>query len=304
MQAIRLFKQFPGKMAVADLNFTLVPGRLTALLGPNGAGKTTTMRLLSGFLDPTTGEVRMEGVNLSASRKSLLQKIGYLPENGPSYKDLTVMEFLHFLARIRGFGAAKSAKVIYSVVEELILGDVRNSIIGNLSKGYRQRVALAGVLLGDPDYLILDEPSYGLDPKQMTQIRRLILSLSKHKTVLISTHSLEEVEEICDHVIILANGKIVADSSVQTLRKKDKLYIEVKAEYSEISSLFQKFGFMSLTSIETPKDGFGKYELSLGEKNPEEVFQILANANLSVREMRRSEDSLKTIFDSITSGQT
>ncbi|BDA79974.1 ABC transporter ATP-binding protein [Leptospira kobayashii] len=303
MQAVRLFKQFPGKMAVSDLNFSLVPGRLTALLGPNGAGKTTTMRLLSGFLDPSSGEVRMGGVNLSTSRKSLLKKIGYLPENGPSYKDLTVLEFLHFLARVRGFDLNKSTKVIHSVVEELVLGDVRNSIIGNLSKGYRQRVALAGVLLGDPDYLILDEPSYGLDPKQMTQIRNLIRSLSKQKTVLISTHSLEEVEEVCDHVIILANGKIVADSSVETLRKKDKLYIEVKADYQVIDSLFQKYGFAGLTSIQTPKDGFGKYELSLGEKSPEEVFRILATTNLSVREMRRSEDSLKTIFDSITSGK-
>ncbi|WP_167884107.1 ABC transporter ATP-binding protein [Leptospira idonii] len=286
-------------MAVSDLNFKLKPGRLTALLGPNGAGKTTTMRLLAGFLDPSSGRVEVEGLILSENRQKLQQKIGYLPENGPAYRDLTVEESLFFFGRSRGLDESISTKSIHRLLGELDLGEVRNTVIGNLSKGFKQRVALAGVLLGDPDYLVLDEPSYGLDPIQMTQIRSLIKELGKSKTVLISTHSLDEVEEICEHVIILSQGQIVADSPVQSLRKKDKLFIEARIAFPEFKKILESSGLSNLKLSQTLQDDFFEYELELGERKSEEVFAILSSGGIVVREMRKSEESLKAIFNSI-----
>ncbi len=300
MKAVELSKEFPGKLAVSGLNFELVPGRLTALLGPNGAGKTTTMRLLAGFTQPSIGKVLFGEKDLSESRSQIQKKIGYLPENGPVYKDLTVLESLDFFARTRCIPASIRARSIFRVLDELNLGDVRNLVIATLSKGYKQRVALASALLGDPTYLILDEPSYGLDPNQMAQIRLLIKSLSRDRTVLISTHSLDEVEEICDHVIILSKGRIVANSSVKNLRKQDKLFLEIKKEGLDFVPFMKTKGWDSVHKIRDMENGFVEYQVSLGDKGAEEIYILLSQNEILLREMRKSEESLKTIFNSIT----
>ncbi len=300
MQAVDLTKEFPGKLAVSNLNFSLQRGRLTALLGPNGAGKTTTMRLLSGFTRPTSGLVEVEGRDLFAFRAEFQKQIGYLPENGPVYRDLTVNESLDFFAKTRGIHKSQRGRSIFRVIDELNLGDVRNLVIGTLSKGFKQRVALASVLLGDPKYLILDEPSYGLDPNQMTQIRMLIRNLSKNRTVLISTHSLDEVEEICEHVIILSNGKVVSNSSVFELRKQDKLFLELKTEGTNFVKFMNDQGWENVNKRRDLESGFSEYEILLGEKRPEDIFLIMSKNNFVVREMHKREESLKTIFNSIT----
>jgi ABC-2 type transport system ATP-binding protein len=300
MKAVHLSKQFPGKLAVSGLDFHLIPGRLTALLGPNGAGKTTTMRLLTGFSKPSSGMVEIQGRDLSAYRAEFQNQIGYLPESGPVYKDLTVSENLDFFARTRSIAKSLRTRAIFRVIDELNLGDVRNLVIGTLSKGFKQRVALASVLLGDPKYLILDEPSYGLDPKQMTQIRQLIRALSQDRTVLISTHSLDEVEEICEHVIILSNGKMVANSSVQNLRKADRLFLEVNPAGRNFITFMQDNGWEEISKIRDLGNGFIEYEVALGDRRPEDIYLLLSKNQILMREMRKMEESLKTIFNSIT----
>ncbi|TGL62210.1 ABC transporter ATP-binding protein [Leptospira ognonensis] len=300
MQAVQLTKEFPGKLAVSNLNFTLRPGRLTALLGPNGAGKTTTMRLLTGFTEPTSGMVEIQGRDLSEFRAEFQKQIGYLPESGPVYRDLTVSENLDFFAKTRCIPKTQRSRAIFRVIEELNLGEVRHLVIGTLSKGFRQRVALASTLLGDPKYLILDEPSYGLDPNQMTQIRLLIRDLSKDRTVLISTHSLDEVEEICEHVIILSNGRVVANSSVQDLRKQDKLFLVLNQGKSDFISFMRHNGWANVFKLKDLEDGFAEYEVSLGDAKPEDIFLLLSKNQITIREMRKLEESLKTIFNSIT----
>ncbi len=301
MKAEELSKQFPGKLAVSQLNFEILPGKLTALLGPNGAGKTTTMRLLSGFVTPSTGQVLYEGRDLQTFRREIQQQIGYLPENGPAYKDLTVLESLEYVARARGIQPYNLTRFISTVLEEMDLGGVRGIVTGTLSKGFKQRVALACVLLGKPKYLILDEPSYGLDPKQMGQIRQLIKNLSKERTVMLSTHSLDEVEEICDHVIILSKGKIVANSSVQEIRKQDKITLEVKDANIDFVDILSRDNWLKVKKIRIMDQGFTEYEVSTDNRKPEELYLYLSKSSILIREMRKQDASLKAIFTSITS---
>lgn len=300
MEAVQLSKEFPGKLAVSNLNFTLKPGRLTALLGPNGAGKTTTMRLLTGFSRPSGGRVTIEGRDLSENRAEFQKQIGYLPESGPVYRDLTVLENLEFFARARCLSELNRSRSIFRVLEELNLGDVRNLVIGTLSKGFRQRVALASVLLSEPKYLILDEPSYGLDPTQMSQIRQLIQSLSKDRTVLISTHSLDEVEEICEHVLIMSKGTIVADSSVQSLRREDRLILEINDSGMNFEEFMKNNGWPNVFKIKNMEEGFVEYEVQLGDKKPEDIYLLVSRHQILLRGMRKLEESMKTIFNSIT----
>jgi len=300
MKAVNLSKQFPGKLAVSGLNFELLPGRLTALLGPNGAGKTTTMRLLSGYSRATSGYIKIQGQELRDFPVEIREKIGYLPENGPTYKDLTVKENLDFYAQIRCIPKSLRERAIFRVMDELNLGNSRNMVIGTLSKGFKQRVALASVLIGEPQYLILDEPSYGLDPNQMTQIRQLIKTLSRERTVLISTHSLDEVEEICEDVIILSQGKMVANNSVHNLRLLDKIFVQVQMDEPKFSQLMSDSGIGKFSFIKKLESNFYEYEISLEDKKPEDLYFIFSEKKIPLRELRRSEASLKTIFNSIT----
>jgi len=258
------------------------------------------MRLLTGFSRPSGGRVTIEGRDLSENRAEFQKQIGYLPESGPVYRDLTVLENLEFFARARCLSELNRSRSIFRVLEELNLGDVRNLVIGTLSKGFRQRVALASVLLSEPKYLILDEPSYGLDPTQMSQIRQLIQSLSKDRTVLISTHSLDEVEEICEHVLIMSKGTIVADSSVQSLRREDRLILEINDSGMNFEEFMKNNGWPNVFKIKNMEEGFVEYEVQLGDKKPEDIYLLVSRHQILLRGMRKLEESMKTIFNSIT----
>lgn len=206
----QLSKFFPGKIAVSGVSFEIPKGRITGLLGPNGAGKTTTLKLLTGSLHPNEGTIRYDGLDLSENKIEIQKKIGYLSESSPIYWNLTVFEYLSFLGKAKGI-SAKDLNERIDFVSSLLKLKTK-SPIGLLSKGFRQRTALAGTLIQDPEYIILDEPSSGLDPIQIAELKQLIRTLGKYKTILLSSHVLQEVEDLCDHVLVLSEGKLIADS--------------------------------------------------------------------------------------------
>ncbi len=217
IEAVSLHKQFGHFLAVRDVSFQIPQGQVVAFLGPNGAGKTTTMRLLTGFMAPTSGSARIAGIDVQHDRLAAAEQLGYLPENGPLYLDMTPLGLLKFFGSARGMTGPELASRIDAVVTLCSLGTVANKPIGKLSKGYRQRVAMAQALLHDPEVLILDEPTSGLDPNQIQGVRRLIRDLGRSKTILVSTHILQEVEPVADRVLFLHEGRIVFDGTPKEL---------------------------------------------------------------------------------------
>ncbi|MDE2507929.1 MAG: ABC transporter ATP-binding protein [Planctomycetota bacterium] len=219
IEAQGLSKQFGNFLAVRDVTFSIPKGQVVAFLGPNGAGKTTTMRLLTGFLAPTKGSARIAGIDVAADRLSASEHLGYLPENGPLYPDMTPMSLLTFFGSARGMSGPYLKSRIGEVVERCSLAQVAFKPVGKLSKGYRQRVSMAAALLHDPEVLIMDEPTSGLDPNQIRGVRALIRELGRSKTMLISTHILQEVEPVADRVLFIHDGKVVFDGPPADLKK-------------------------------------------------------------------------------------
>lgn len=227
-----LFKSFYGVEAVSDLSFDIKPGEVVGFLGPNGAGKSTTMKMLTGFLHATSGEITICNLSLKQAALEIKKKIGYLPEGAPAYGDMTPLQFLNFIARIRGFKGAEQAARVAQVVKQVELQEVLDKPIDNLSKGFKRRVGLAQALIHDPEILILDEPTDGLDPNQKHQVRELIKNLSKDKIVIISTHILEEVTAVCNRVMIISKGKLLFDDTPNALNRKSKYYGAVTLHFS------------------------------------------------------------------------
>jgi ABC-2 type transport system ATP-binding protein len=212
-----LTKRYGPHVAVNDVSFTVPKGEVVGFLGPNGAGKSTTMNILTGYLSATSGDVTIDGVNILEAPEAIKKRIGYLPENPPVYAEMTVREFLHFVCRIKKVPRSEVKSRIESGLHTVGITEVYTRLIGNLSKGYRQRVGLAQALMGNPDILILDEPTAGLDPKQIIEIRELIKHLGKDRTVILSSHILHEVSEICPRIMIIHEGRIVADGAPATI---------------------------------------------------------------------------------------
>ena len=241
IQIKNLIKRFGDFVAVDGLQLEVKPGDIVGFLGPNGAGKSTTMKMLTGFLPPTSGEIVIDGDTLSKAPLKIKKKIGYLPEGAPAYADMTVLQFLHFIAQVRGFKGKEKNQRIKNVVEKVELQDVLNRPIENLSKGFKRRVGLAQAIIHDPLILILDEPTDGLDPNQKHQVRKLIQNLSKDKIVIISTHILEEVTAVCNRAVIIASGKKVFDGTPKQLQENSKFHnavtIEFEGDKPDISQL-------------------------------------------------------------------
>jgi len=222
IESINLTKFYGQRCVVDHVNFAVKPGELLGFLGPNGAGKSTTMKMITGFLSPTSGSARIHGVDVFKEPKIARERLGYLPENGPLYEEMTVIEFLSFMSDMRNssLGKMDRQKAVEQVVELCQLKNVQHQTIDTLSKGFHQRVGLAQAIIHDPDYLILDEPTDGLDPNQKHEIRNLLKGMAAQKGIIMSTHILEEVEAICNRVIIIANGTVVVDESPEQLRKR------------------------------------------------------------------------------------
>ena len=215
-------KKYGKFTAVDNISFDVKDGEIVGFLGPNGAGKSTTMNMITGFIEPNEGEIIVNGFNISKKPKKAKKQIGYMPENVPLYQELTVKEFIKYMAELKLVERKSRKQEIEKVMQKTGLTEVQNKLIKNLSRGYKQRVSMAGALVGNPDVLILDEPTVGLDPKQITEIRKLIKDLGKEHTIILSTHILSEVSQICEKVVIINHGKIVAVDTPENLEQKTK----------------------------------------------------------------------------------
>jgi ABC-2 type transport system ATP-binding protein len=233
IEARHLSKYFGEKVAVDDVSFTVEQGEILGFLGPNAAGKSTTMRMLTGFLPPTSGTAIIGGDDIIEASLSARKKIGYLPENAPVYPDMTVIGFLDFIAEIRGFSGNERIRRIEETIERCFLAEVRYQTINTLSKGFKQRVCFAQSILHDPEYLIMDEPTDGLDPNQKHEVRTMIREMAKEKTIILSTHNLEEMDAVCSRAIIIAAGKIVADDTPEGLKARSSVHGSVRFTVSK-----------------------------------------------------------------------
>lgn len=304
-----LSKHFGPVVAVDKITLNVAKGEVLGFLGPNGAGKTTTMRMISGYLSPTFGSISICGYNVEHSPIQSKKMIGYLAEGSPSYEDMTVLEFLNFVASIRGINGDVLGKRLEEVISQTSLGEVVNRKIEVLSKGFKRRVGLAQSIIHDPPVLILDEPTDGLDPNQKHEVRKLIRNMSSDKAIIISTHILEEVEAVCSRAVIIGNGKLLADGTSEKLLSilPDYNAIDILVE-EEQKSTFKNF-LESLDLIDGVKEKKVKTNLisltCTSESNPLSAPSIIAEmskSNLFPLEIYKSKGDLDTVFRQITLG--
>ena len=244
IQVENITKKYGSFTAVNDISFEIDEGEIVGFLGPNGAGKSTTMNMITGFIEPTKGRIIVDGYDISQKPKKAKKQIGYMPEGVPLYSDLTVKEFVTYMAELKGCNSKTKKEKVQKVLEETGLTEVQNKLTKNLSRGYKQRVSMAGALVGDPKVIILDEPTVGLDPKQVTEIRTLIKELGKTHTVILSSHILSEVSQICNRVIIINKGKIVAIDTPENLENKvvenNSIYVTVEDPDNKMDGIKDK----------------------------------------------------------------
>lgn len=305
-----LTKKYGDHAAVDHLSFRVERGQIYGFLGPNGAGKSTTMNIITGYLAPTRGTVIIDGKDIQKEPEEVKKKVGYLPEQPPLYMDMTVREYLQFAAELKKVPKKERASQIEKVMEMTGITDMSRRLIKNLSKGYRQRVGLSQAVLGDPELLILDEPSVGLDPKQIIEMRELIRRLKEKHTIILSSHILSEVSAICDHILIISHGKLVASDSPEGLQKLLKgsmeLELAVKGEFEKVKSVLEKLdGVESVEHIESAEQDCVKIKVVCKEKADvrEAVFYALADERLAILEMTSDKKSLEDIFLELT-GET
>lgn len=304
-----LVKKYGNHLAVDHLDFRLEPGKIYGFLGPNGAGKSTTMNIMTGYLGATEGAVLIDGHDILKEPEEAKKHIGYLPELPPLYTYMTVQEYLEFAAELKRIPKGERESAIEEVMKLTKLMDVQMRLIKNLSKGYRQRVGLAQAILGFPDIIILDEPTVGLDPKQIVEIRELIRNLSKKHTVVLSSHILAEVREVCDYILIISKGKLVASDTPENLEKRmngtEGLEIEAKAAPEKIRSILSLVDDIAKLEIDIQKDGIAraKIETKNGADIREQVFFAFAGEKCPLLEMKASKASLEEIFMELTQGE-
>jgi ABC-2 type transport system ATP-binding protein len=300
-----LTKRYAGFTAIQDLNFQVDAGEIVGFLGPNGAGKSTTMRILTGFLPATKGRASVAGFDVFEQSIEARRKIGYLPENTPLYHDMRVNEYLAYRAHLKGVAGGKVRERVGDVIELCNLRDKQRAIIGTLSKGQRQRVGLADALVHDPDLLILDEPTIGLDPNQIRQVRELIKNLAQKRTVLISTHILPEVEIMCSRVIVIHKGTIRASDTAENLlrnhRAAGSLRIEARVGNDRAAESLAKIP--GVKDVNLDSDGeFSTFTLRLdANADPaEEVMRLAVERKWTIRELIRKRASLEDVFVELT----
>jgi ABC-2 type transport system ATP-binding protein len=297
-----LTKRFVDKNAVDDVSFFVPEGEVLGFLGPNGAGKTTTMRMITGFLPATSGQVRVAGLELDRDALAVRAKIGYLPENIALYPEMRVEEYLRFRAAVEGVPRGLVKARLDEVMERTMVADVRRQLAGTLSKGYRQRVGLAGALIHKPPVLILDEPTVGLDPRQIVKIRELIIELGRDHTVILSTHILPEVEQVCRRVLIIDDGHIVADGTPEQLRTGLSGSAEIKAELeAPEAEALEAFGTLPGVSGVT-SDGNGRFSLTVdgGSDLRRQVFALAVQRGWVLLGLQATTPSLEDVFLRLT----
>ena len=305
-----LVKRYGDHTAVDHLSFKIEKGKIYGFLGPNGAGKSTTMNMITGYIASTEGTVRIDGHDILEEPEAAKKCIGYLPEQPPLYFDMTVLEYMKFVADLKKIPKDKKATMIEEVMDMVKISDMRNRLIKNRSKGYRQRVGLAEAIMGYPEVIILDEPTVGLDPKQIIEIRTLIKDLKKKHTVILSSHILSEVSAVCDYVLIISHGKLVASDTPENLGKlaegSNTLEMLIKGEKSQIKQALESIeGVNSVTIEKDEKQNLWSAKVSTEENNDirEKVFYKMSDINSPIYEMKSKKVSLEEIFLELTASE-
>ena len=305
-----LVKRYGDHTAVDHLSFKIEKGKIYGFLGPNGAGKSTTMNMITGYIASTEGTVRIDGHDILEEPEAAKKCIGYLPEQPPLYFDMNVLEYMKFVADLKKIPKDKKATMIEEVMDMVKISDMRNRLIKNLSKGYRQRVGLAEAIMGYPEVIILDEPTVGLDPKQIIEIRTLIKDLKKKHTVILSSHILSEVSAVCDYVLIISHGKLVASDTPENLGKlaegSNTLEMLIKGEKSQIKQALESIeGVNSVTIEKDEKQNLWSAKVSTEENNDirEKVFYKMSDINSPIYEMKSKKVSLEEIFLELTASE-
>ena len=294
-------KKYGKFKAVDNISFEINDGEIIGLLGPNGAGKSTTMNILTGFIEPTEGEVIINGYNISKKPKKAKKCIGYMPEGVPLYKDMTVKEFVTYMAELKGVKKEQIKESVDQSIQDKWLQNVRKVLIRNLSKGYKQRVSMAGALVGNPEIIILDEPTVGLDPKQIIEIRNLIKKLGKNHTLIISSHILSEISQICERVIIINKGQIVAVDSPEHLEDTVNIENAINIIVEDKENKIEKIKIQGAKKIELIKkndDNTKEYRI-IPEKDYDirkSIFSDLAKENITIFELKKPEITLEEAF--------
>ena len=302
-------KKYGNFTAVDNINFKIEEGEIIGLLGPNGAGKSTTMNMITGYIEPTEGEISIEGYDISKKSKKAKAQIGYMPEGVPLYSDLTVKEFVTYMAELKKVDRKTRKEKVEKIIEQTGLKEVEKKLTRNLSRGYKQRVSMAGALVGEPKILILDEPTVGLDPKQITEIRALIKELGKTHTIILSSHILSEVSQICNKVIIINKGKIVAIDTPENLEKKvstnNATYVTVEDTENKIEIIKEKIPeIKNIKLIKENEDGTKQYVLE-SDKDVDLrkiVFNEFAKENITIFEMKKADTTLEDAFMKLIEG--
>jgi ABC-2 type transport system ATP-binding protein len=302
IEVSNLTKRYAGHTAVSGISFTVERGEIVGLLGSNGAGKSTTMRILSCFMPATSGTVRVAGYDVFTQADEVRRRIGYMPENNPLHPEMRVREYLKFRARLKGLGWRRSRERVDAVLEQCDLTDVSRKIVGHLSKGYRQRVGLADALVHEPELIILDEPTIGLDPRQIRSVRQLIKDLARTHTVLISTHILSEVEITCSRVIILHEGKILAADTPDNLQKlmgnNGQVVAEISAPLAELQECWEQMGEIEHFDLSPAEGDYQRCALTPhnGADLRPLIFLLARERGWQLRELTRSRPSLEDIY--------
>lgn len=303
-----LVKRYGDHIAVDHLSFQVQPGRIYGFLGPNGAGKSTTMNMMTGYIAPTNGTVKINGHDIVKDAEEAKKCIGYLPEMPPLYQDMTVWEYLCFVSELKKIRKNERADQIREVMEMTMISDMSDRLIQNLSKGYKQRVGLAQAILGYPEVIILDEPTVGLDPKQLIEIRDLIKRLGEKHTVILSSHILSEVQAVCDEILIISKGKMVAcDTPEGLMRQRSQsagIEVQILGEKEKIEEVLLQISRISAFQFAEKAEEDGSVNVLLetdaNEDIREELFYALAKASLPILTLNRKETSLEDIFLKLT----
>jgi gliding motility-associated transport system ATP-binding protein len=304
-----LTKNYGLVSAIRDVSFSVSPGQIVGFLGPNGAGKSTTMRILACFMPASGGTARVAGYDVFRQSMEVRRRIGYLPENVPLYTDMRVAPYLDFVAEVKGVGRAERRRRVADVMDRCMVADVQNRLIAKLSKGYRQRVGLAQAIVNDPEVLILDEPTIGLDPKQITEIRSLIKSLAGQHTVILSTHILPEVSMVCGAVVIINKGAIVAQGPIDTLVEQffptSRLEVEIVGPPAAVGDRIRAIPGVLSVQDQAPANGAGRYtvEAARGRDVRAEIFQMAAQQRWDLLELKRVGMTLEEVFIRVVAGE-
>jgi len=299
-----LTRYYGQKKAISNVSFKVKKGEILGLLGPNAAGKTTTMRILTCYMPPTAGSAKVGGYDIFDQSMQVRQITGYLPENPPLYTDLTVKDYLLFVAQIKGVDRDKINREIDTVVEKATIGEVQNRVIGKLSKGFKQRVGLAQCLLNNPQVVILDEPTVGLDPKQIIEIRELIKNLKGDHTIILSSHILPEVEQTCERVVIISEGEVVAEDTPDNLTARmkggERVLLELDGDEKKVKEVFKTFSDVTGIKVSKSASGLLKVEVESKKDLRKDYAQALISKNIGLLEMQSDKVTLEDIFLHLT----